>query len=385
MTTASTSNEVRFPWLQRALSASGPDAMRHILREHHPAIAEVPRRLAILGAADEGQRLAALCDQAGIDVAAVVDDASRQQGVTLGRHRVAPSSALDDLERTVPVIIASHITLNASQRLKAKGVTNVSPFAALQILHPQIFAPHMFHTGWFDDLSNNSARYAALADRLADDQSRSVLDAVLAYRLTLVPEKLEAVTRPYEVYMAADIFELREDEIYVDAGAYDGDTIRRFAERVDGRFSRAYGFEPDPATFARLVENFSGEPRVVPVNAGLWRETDTLRFHNDAGRASVLGDEGDTIVNVIALDDHLAGGDVTFIKMNIEGAELEALRGARETIRRCTPKLAIAAYHRPSDLWEVAQVIDEIDPAYDLHLRQHRGGLVETVLYGVPR
>ena len=70
--------------------------------------------------------------------------------------------------------------------------------------------------------------------------------------------------------------------------------------------------------------------------------------------------------------------------MNIEGAELEALRGAASTIRRFLPKLAIAAYHRPSDLWEIAKVVDEIAPGYNMYLRQHCGGVVETVLYAMP-
>ncbi len=86
-----------------------------------------------------------------------------------------------------------------------------------------------------------------------------------------------------------------------------------------------------------------------------------------------------------ALDEVLNGERATVVKMNIEGAELHALRGSAATLLRHKPKLAIAVYHRPSDLWEVAEVVNEIVPGYEFHLRQHNGGVIETVLYGKHR
>ena len=76
---------------------------------------------------------------------------------------------------------------------------------------------------------------------------------------------------------------------------------------------------------------------------------------------------------------------MTYIKMNIEGAEIDALKGAAGSIARWTPKLAIAVYHRPSDLWQIAEVVRGLNPNYDLYLRQHDGGVIETVLYALPR
>jgi FkbM family methyltransferase len=265
--------------------------------------------------------------------------------------------------------------------LKTRGFRNVSPFAVLQVLHGKQFPPHMFHVGWFEDLWENRQRYADLASRLGDDASREVLDAVLGYRQTLVPETLADIVRPHDSYVPNDLFVLREDEIYIDGGAFDGDTTGLFIERADGRFARVFCFEPDPATYPRLAANFAGEPRVVPVNAGLWSKADTLRFHNDAGRASLLDNSGGIEVKVVALDDVLNGERASIVKMNIEGAELDALRGAASTIRRYRPRLAIAAYHRPSDLWQIAGVIEEIAPGYEFYLRQHNGGVIETVLY----
>jgi FkbM family methyltransferase len=177
---------------------------------------------------------------------------------------------------------------------------------------------------------------------------------------------------------------LGENEIYVDAGAYDGDSVRRFIERVNGRYERILAFEPDPKTYQRLKESFTNEPRVQAFNAGLHQHKAVLRFRNDSTRGAIFTDEGESSIEVVSLDEVLAGASVSYIKMNIEGAEIDALHGARGAIERWTPKLAISVYHRASDLWRIPQLVREFSPAYDLYLRQHDGGVIETVLYALP-
>jgi FkbM family methyltransferase len=153
---------------------------------------------------------------------------------------------------------------------------------------------------------------------------------------------------------------------------------------VHGRFARVLAFEPDRASFQRLLANFAHEARVKPINAGLHRCKATLRFDSAGSRGSSLVDRGGTEISVVALDDILEGERVSFIKMNIEGAEIEALCGAAQAIRRWRPKLAVSAYHRPSDLWRIPALVGELDLDYKLYLRQHDGGVIETVLYALP-
>lgn len=375
--------QVSLPWLQRLLDAQSVASLREGVAKFNPTLATVPERIAILGAADEGERLVQLCADNGIVVAAWVDDDPNRLGNTVQGVTVAGSDTLGGLDRAVPVIIASHRVLKASQRLKAAGFATVAPFVALQLLHPSVFPPQMFYDGWLEDMFANRDRLRALAERLADDRSRQVLDAVLAFRQTAQAEMLEPVVE-WDLYESAELFRFGEDEVYVDGGTFDGDTIRLFIARTKGRFNRVIGFEPDPKTFSVLAANFADEPRVEPVNAGLFSHKTTLRFHDNASRASILGDTGTVEVPVVALDDILAGDRVTYIKMNIEGAELPALDGASASIRTWKPRLAISAYHRAADLWEIAAKVDAIDPSYRLYLRQHDGGVIETVLYAVP-
>ena len=127
------------------------------------------------------------------------------------------------------------------------------------------------------------------------------------------------------------------------------------------------------------------EPRIEPINAGLHRQKAVLRFRDDASRGAIFTDDGDISMQVVSLDDVLAGSRASYIKMNIEGAEIDALNGARRTIERWLPKLAISVYHRPSDLWRIPQLVHETSPRYALYLRQHDGGVIETVLYAIAR
>jgi FkbM family methyltransferase len=345
--------------------------------------------IAIVGAGPEGQRLAEICKTRGITIAALVDDDPGKLGITMFGAKVEPTSRLAGLDRATPIVIASHRVLGATQRFRALGFSTVLPFAALQILSPDVFKPHMFYDGWLQDLRDNKEQYKWLDAELSDDRSRHVLDAVIGYRLTADPVALAPVIeqgRHYQgLYHPNGLFELGDDEVYIDAGAFDGDSIRWFKERVADRYDRILAFEPDPQTYAKLKQNFAGQDRIEAFNAGLHCRNAVLRFRNDASRGAIFTDEGDTSIEVVSLDEVLGGARASYIKMNIEGAEIDALHGARSTIKRWMPKLAISVYHRPSDLWRIPQMIRELGPQYDLFLRQHDGGVIETVLYAIRR
>lgn len=372
------------PWVNRLKEVSGVADLREALRRCNAAVDPAAlRRVIILGAAGEGQRLAAICHERGIDIAAIIDDDPAKVGSNIAGVQVASSAALETHERDTPVVIASHRVLRASERLKRLGYRAFAPFAALQVIDPNAFSPHMFYDGWIEDLWLNRDRYVRLEGLLADDMSRRVLDAVLGFRQTLDPFVLQPMVE-WELYGPAGLLRYRPDEVYVDGGSFDGDTIRLFIDRVAGQFARVVAFEPDPRTFARLRANFAYERRVEPINAGLYRQRARLHFADDASRGALITAEGTHEIEAVSLDEVLGGDRVTYVKMNIEGAEIAALEGARHAIARWAPKLAISAYHRPSDLWQIADVVREIRSDYRLYLRQHDGGVIETVLYALP-
>ena len=341
------------------------------------------KEIAIVGAAGEGVRLASLCVKLGISIRAIADDNPAKQGQIVEGCKVIPIDDFAKLPSHLPVIVASHRSLLPVRRLRAMGFKTVAPFMVLQSLDPINFIPHMFHDGLLEDLCENIHQYQNLGRQLADDASRAVLASVIAYRLDGDPETLSAVVE-WDLYGPNQLIEYSNDEVYVDGGAFDGDSIRMFIERVGGHYSRVLGFEPDPVTFNRLKSNFVNEQRVEPINAGLHKENGTLRFDDAGTRGSILVDSGGIEVPVVDLDGILNGERVSFIKMNIEGAEIDALQGAAESIKQWSPKLAISAYHLPNHLWLIPETIAKIRPDYKLYFRQHDGGIIETVMFALP-
>lgn len=199
-----------------------------------------------------------------------------------------------------------------------------------------------------------------------------------------------------EQYFPKDIIQL-EEEVFVDAGCYDLSTSLALRERCK-KVKKVYAFEPDPANFA-LCQARKQETNYTQAQlfcAGTWSENTELSFWADETQSSCViasasdGGSGQPQmpesckVPVVAIDRVVAEEDkVTFIKMDVEGAELESLKGAKETILRNKPKLAICIYHKPDDLIDIPLYINELVPEYKLYIRHHSNDGSETVLNAV--
>lgn len=232
-------------------------------------------------------------------------------------------------------------------------------------------------------LEAHKAQFGAAYDLLADDLSRKTFEAFLNAKLGGAAGALAAVSCK-EQYFPKGIIELSDREVFVDGGAYTGDTLLTFLRLSGARSARCHAFEPDPATAARLTATVEkrGLRGVTVHNKGLWSAPATLPFSVWHGTsASAVSGAGEVTVEADAVDR--AAPDATFIKLDVEGAELEALRGAAETIRRNRPKLAVCVYHKPGDLFEIPLFIKSLAPEYRLYLRQHQPVACETVLYAV--
>jgi FkbM family methyltransferase len=357
-------------------AANSVESLRRDLLATVPQLSEGRLdRLAIVGAGPEGLRLAQTCRAAGIDIAGVYDGNARKRGTKFAGHTVYPAEALTRLAKDVPIIVASHRVLGSCESLRALGYVAV-PLAWLQVGMPERFPPHSFYERLLEDLFEHRNEYLSLFDVFVDETSRRVLDAVIAYRLSLDPLRLRNVI-DWDLYGAV---EFGQDEVYVDGGTYTGDSIQLFSEHVGGRYSKIYGFEPDAGTFDVLQERFGKTPNVELHNCGLFSKSGTLGFSADSSRAAKIDEHSETRIKVTRLDD-VVNDRVSFIKMNIEGAELDALDGSRRTIATWAPKLAISAYHRASDLRNLCTLIRKLNDKYRLSLRQHDGGIIETVVY----
>lgn len=176
----------------------------------------------------------------------------------------------------------------------------------------------------------------------------------------------------------------KEDEYFVDAGAFDGETSKNFFRHCEQGHS--YVFEPNPEQFDTVREALRAwEDRVELFPYACYDENATLSFDNEYIHASGsrISEAGKVKIPARRLDDVLAGRKVTLIKMDIEGSELAALRGAEQIIREQRPKLAICIYHKPEDMWEIPSLILQYNPSYKLYIRHYSITNSETVLYAI--
>lgn len=172
-------------------------------------------------------------------------------------------------------------------------------------------------------------------------------------------------------------------EIFVDAGAFDGMDSKHFATWCQGHYEKIYAFEPDANNCRRVKKNLSDSENVFIFEKGVWCENGTLRFQSDVRENCAMSENGNIEVGVVALDEEMVDVPVTFIKMDVEGSELQALNGARRLISKNRPKLAICVYHKPEDIIEIPLKILSFHPDYKLYLRHYSYTDTETVLYAV--
>lgn len=183
-------------------------------------------------------------------------------------------------------------------------------------------------------------------------------------------------------YFDMSIMKWADKERMVDCGALNLNTSREFI-KVCPSVDKIYAFEPDIINYKNCIRIKEKENLqfIDVIKKGVGEKSAIMKFNLTGNGTSHVSDFGNEIIEITSLDNELGNCEITFIKMDIEGLELEALKGSRDIIRRSKPKLAISVYHKPDDLVDIFHYIKEIVPEYKLYLRHYSIFPVETVLY----
>lgn len=208
---------------------------------------------------------------------------------------------------------------------------------------------------------------------LADAQSQTVFANVINYKLSGKIEYLQACTTTEdEAYQA--ILHLTQTEHYADLGAYRGDTILTFLAHTNGQYSSITALEPDAKNYAKLLKMVEarGLAHTCCYNMAVHSTQAQLPFASRGGRNSALASGQGKCIAANSLDNLLEGKPVTFVNMDVEGAEKQALAGMVQTICTHRPKLLVAAYHRSEDIFALLLQIHAIRPQYRFYLRHYR-------------
>jgi FkbM family methyltransferase len=241
----------------------------------------------------------------------------------------------------------------------------------------------------YDDYRNlvtaKNNMFNAVYNLLSDDYSKEIFLSRINYCISGLNKYLIPLRSKGPQYFEPGIIHLSDKEVFIDGGAYTGDTAKEFVKQTSGHFKKVYSFEPEETKHSDFWSSNAGTRNIELIPYGLWSSNTVLCFDADNNGGSRVNLQGATKIQVKALDELLGDEQVTFIKLDVEGAELEALKGAAKCIRRHKPKLAICIYHKALDIVEIPLYLHQLLPEYNIYLRHYSVGLSETVCYAVPR
>ena len=244
-------------------------------------------------------------------------------------------------------------------------IENIKRIAAEQ----ELFAPDVpvYGGGLFTRkyAKNHRAELEYVYGRLADGKSRETFKNVIEYKITGKPEYLFAceteTDEPYKSFL-----KLSNNEHFFDLGAYNGDTVSDFVGRT-GNYGSITAVEPDPKNFKKLTRFAEELQDIRLINTCISDKCGEKSFSVHGGRNSSAG-VGE-LIRSVTVDALSEPTPPTYIKMDIEGSEREAIIGAENTIKRFKPKMLISCYHRTEDLFKLPIEVDKIRNDYKLYLR----------------
>jgi FkbM family methyltransferase len=345
--------------------------------------------IVLFGAGGLGRRTLAEIGGTGLEPVCFADNAPSLHGTVVdGLSVLSAADAAAKYGGAAVFVVTVYIGYEeVVEQLKQLGARVVVPFYVLYWKYPDRYLPHYAY-----DLPHrvidSAAEVREAGELLSDAASRREYVAQVWWRLdpgsAVLPPNVDG-----DMYFPRDLVALRHDEVFVDCGGYDGDTVLSFLDQVSGQFRSAYVFEPDPRNLVKLeialnTLAHSVRSRIHLEAMAIGKSSGSVGLLLSDAASSVVA-SGDLMVPCEPLDAVLGNPAPTYLKMDIEGAEVDALMGARELISTNRPVLAISAYHLQDHLWTIPLLVDSIVHRYRYHYRRYtRQPNDDLVLYAIP-
>lgn len=265
------------------------------------------------------------------------------------------------------------------QKLDSYKIENIDYFAFWSLSNYKLIDER----NWLGFKSNfKEENYIKISNELADIESKFVLENIINFRLSLDISFLKFFSDKQYYQYFENFLEL-ESESFIDIGCFDGHTSKYFLNHIK---TNSIIFEPDKSNFEQCKINLSDfKDNIEYYNFGLGNKEEILKFKSN-GSTSVVSDEGDISIQIKILDNifnKFPENQTFYLKMDIEGWELNALKGAENFIKKNKPKMAICVYHKPNDIEDIFNYVKSLNPNYKVYLRHYTGGVDETVMYFV--
>lgn len=340
----------------------------------------------IFGAGDKGTETCRELKKRGVNVTAILDNYPKEKLEIEGVSIMTPTTWLSQYPNEYPpIIIAIHnenvFLPKLISGLREMGFGEIITLMALYDVFPDL-PMHYWLINRGEYLTHVEKIYE-FQSLFLDSLSKKWVQSVLMFRLRGEYECLPLPEKG-EQYHPEGLFDKSIALRMVDCGAFVGDTILDFYNS-GYNVESVIAFEPDVTNYQKISANIASiDTGVTCIPCGVADETKYVRFTAEKGGASHIDQVGGDLILCSSLDEVLVNFQPNFIKMDIEGAEVLALSGALNTIKKYRPILAISVYHHFSHLWDIPLKIASLSLGYRFYLRGHRHSSFDLVLYAIP-
>lgn len=328
------------------------------------------KSIIIFGASTAGKDAPNYLLSKGISVSYYVDNDQSKFDTLLNGYEVKnPTSLLQEDNPTI--LITSSFVLEIKSQLLSYGIEKVFALPGLG----NIGKIHKLYDSSF--IKDNRFKIEQLKNIVFDDKSKITVDAIINNRLFGDFKVFENIFEN-DIFFPSDIFDLAKIRVFVDIGAFYGDTLLTYKNKVKNDFEMIYAFEPDPFSFKELLKYKSNKTTLI--NKGIFNDNKRLSFTLDdiQTKADLNGKH---TIDVIRLDDFDFDYVPEYIKIHVQGLEKEAIEGATETISASNAIVSVVLNQKPCDLWEIPLYIKRVFPSSKIFIRHHSKSIVNTVCY----
>lgn len=357
-------------------------AQKNLKEKYQSLLTQLPLRgVYIWGTGKLGKYTEEQCMKNQIKVLGYVDNNETKRDISKKIY------SCDVLETDDIVIVASFAYPQIMEQLSSLGIENYIYYEELARLMEGMETYYTAFENIFEELELNKRKYEKVYDLFSDSLSQEIFANIVLYKATLDTKytiKAFRLTEPEgkEDFDKIVVEKLDKYYSFFDAGGFDGGSTLDFIHAA-GTYDKIYFFEPDKDILEESQKRLKDFPNIVYMCAGVGEKSGYKSYNaigGGAGYFSEVETDKSEQIDMIALDD-LVKSHRSYIKMDIEGYELAALRGAEQAIKRYKPMLSISVYHRPSDLHEIIPLVLSWNPEYKVFLRHYLGNYSDTRVY----
>lgn len=334
-----------------------------------------PPPIYVLGRNTYAERVARV-----FDVQAFVDDFTQEKSFlskpVIHMGQLAPDSV-------VVSCVVDTVPLTGIEKLQLHGVREIIDFFSLSRLAPRQFGEMEHCAGNREDILTNAGQYEWVYQHLADETSKQHFAKVVQFRLNKDLNHMRGFKLAIDRQYFEDFLSRHPAEVFVDGGGYDGQNTIQLAA-WNQWYRRVHYFEPAPQMMEVSRKRLAALRDIHFSQKGLFSRKDRLRFNADAGLAGSISSNGQLEIETIRLDDAVPE-PITFLKLDIEGAEYDALQGAEQHIKAHTPTMAVCIYHNQQDFWRIPRQVLGMNDRYNVYVRHYTESVRETVMFFVPK